>query len=206
MSEQASFPRYNKEENRVKNGHKPLLNCSGQTATVGTLASAKVCLALIVMVYFAGCGGAGINGTAPRVYENAKEMVKEARAGITEISIEEFKVKMESDEPFVLIDVREPGKYDENNIPGSISIPRGLLEFKIADEKFWDDEGMYVPGKDEEIIVYCKKGERGALAAETLVKLGYTNVKNLIGGWVVWEGGPEALEEEEEEVEESGCG
>jgi len=41
---------------------------------------------------------------------------------------------------------------------------------------------------------------------ETLVKLGYSNVKHLYGGWVVWEEGPEALEVEEEVVEESGCG
>jgi rhodanese-related sulfurtransferase len=44
------------------------------------------------------------------------------------------------------------------------------------------------------------------LAAETLVKLGYTNVRHLYGGWVVWEGGPEALDVEEEVVEEGGCG
>ncbi len=190
----------------MKNGHKLTVGRGGLTAIARALTAAKACPALIAMVFLVGCGGAGIDGTAPHVYEDAKEMVREAKAGITEISIEDFRTKMDGDDPFILIDVREPGEYDESNIPGSISIPRGVLEFKIANEKFWDDEGMYVPEKDEEIIVYCKKGELGALAAETLVILGYTNVKSLAGGWVVWEYGPEALEEEEEEVEEAGCG
>lgn len=153
-----------------------------------------------------GCGGAGVEGRAPKLYDDAQQMVREAKSGIAQIDVEEFKVKMESDDVFILIDVREPGEYDEDNIPGSVNIPRGILEFTIADEKFWDGEGLFAPEKDEEIIIYGHKVERGPLAAETLVKLGYTNVKDLYGGWIVWDQGSEALEVEEEVVEESGCG
>lgn len=163
-------------------------------------------LILALPVVLAGCGGSGIDGRGPKVYENAKQMVAEATAGIDRMDIEQFKVKMDSDDIFTIIDVREPNEFDEDNIPGSINIPRGLIEFKIADEKYWDAEGLFVPEKNEEIIVYGHKIERGALAAETLVKLGYSNIKHLHGGWVVWEKGPEALEAEEEVVEESGCG
>jgi rhodanese-related sulfurtransferase len=105
-----------------------------------------------------------------------------------------------------LIDVRESNEFEDGNIPGSFNVPRGILEFKIANEDYWDQLGMYVPEKDEEIIIYCKKGGRGALSTEALTKLGYRNCKNLTGGWIGWSKGPEAVEEEEEKKEEGGCG
>ena len=166
----------------------------------------KLTIMLLVLALLVNCGGAGIDGKAPKVYENAKALVAEAKKGVEKITIEEFNAKMESDDIFIVIDVREPAEYNEDCIPYSISIPRGLLEFNIADVKYWDAEGMFPPEKDEEIIVYCKKFSRGPLAAETLVKLGYTNVKYLYGGMTVYLHGPDALEAEEEPAEESGCG
>jgi rhodanese-related sulfurtransferase len=173
---------------------------------VSTVKKLSMGLAIAALIGFIHCGGAGIDGTAPRVYENAKKMVAEARAGITEISVEALKISIENEEEFILIDVREADEFDEGSIPGAFNLPRGLLEFKIASESFWDGQGMYVPEKNEEMILYCKKGGRGALATEALVKLGYKKVRNVAGGWVVWEYGPEALEEEEEKPEEGGCG
>ncbi|NQT24910.1 hypothetical protein HQ585_06130 [candidate division KSB1 bacterium] len=163
-------------------------------------------LLLVSLLLIIGCGGAGINGRAPHAYDGVKVMVAEAKAGIEKIEIEAFNTKMESDDMFILLDIRERHEYDEGNIAGSVNISRGLLEFKIADEAFWDDEGMFAPEKDEEIIVYGQKIDRGAMAAETLVKLGYNKVKYLYGGWTVWEHGPDALEVEEEVVVEEGCG
>ncbi len=168
----------------------------------------KPIIALLVatVAAFAGCGGAGIDGTPPRVYEDGNAMVAEALKGISETSADELRAKIENEEMFVLIDVREPDDYWEECIDGAINIPRGLLEFKIRDKRFWDDEGMYVPEKDEEIIVYSGKGKRGVLATQALVMLGYENVKNLCGGWVVWKFGPDALDAVEEAPEEGGCG
>lgn len=57
-------------------------------------------------------------------------------------------------------------------------IPRGLLEFEI-DKK--------VPDKKTKIIIYCKKGGRGILAAESLIKMGYKDVLSITGGLVGWE-------------------
>ena len=154
----------------------------------------------------AGCGGSGIEGRGPAACADAKEMVAKAKAGVDQIDIEEFNTLMDSDEYFTVIDVREADEFDEGSIPGAINIPRGILESKIADAKYWDSEGLFVPEKDEAMIVYGHKIDRGVLAAETLVKLGYSNVRHLYGGWVVWEEGPEALDVEEEVVEEGGCG
>jgi rhodanese-related sulfurtransferase len=59
-----------------------------------------------------------------------------------------------------------------------MNIPRGLLEFKIAKK---------VSDKNKEIVIYCKAGGRGCLAAFNLVRMGYKNVKNMDGGWKAWE-------------------
>ena len=65
---------------------------------------------------------------------------------------------------------------------------------------------MYMPKKDEKIIVYGEMIDRGAYAAETLNKLGYKDVKYLYGGWTAWLHGPDAIVEEEVVVKEAGCG
>jgi len=160
---------------------------------------------LALLAALAGCGGSGIEGRGPAACTDSKQLVAKARVGVDQIDIDEFNVLMESDEYFTVIDVREVDEFDEGSIPGAINIPRGILEGKIANAKYWDSEGLFVPEKDEVMIVYGHKIDRGVLAAETLVKLGYSNVRHLYGGWVVWTEGPDAVEVEEV-VEEGGCG
>jgi rhodanese-related sulfurtransferase len=72
-------------------------------------------------------------------------------------------------------------------IPGSINTPGGVLIFKMTDDGFWEEEMSYTPTKEDEIIVYCKKGKRSVLAADALLKLGFSNVTFLEGGWKNWE-------------------
>ena len=75
---------------------------------------------------------------------------------------------------YKILDVREESEYIEGHIKKSIFIPRGLLEFTIKDG---------IPDRTSKIAIYCREGKRSALAANTLLKLGYTNVVNLVGGW-----------------------
>ncbi len=125
--------------------------------------------------------------TCEKTYDNVDQLVETAKTDIDEISVPDFKAKYDNYDPFVLIDVRSEKEHNLGYIPGAINIPRGVIEFRIAKKDYWDNAGLYMPNKDEEIIVYCKKGHRGTLVAETLKKLGYTNVKNLEGGWKNWE-------------------
>jgi rhodanese-related sulfurtransferase len=94
---------------------------------------------------------------------------------------------MNGEEIYTLIDVRQEIENYYGYIPGSVNIPRGSLEFQIGKQEYWDNAGLYMPEKEEIIVLYCKKGDRGILAAETLTKMGYTNVKALDGGWKEWE-------------------
>ena len=121
-------------------------------------------------------------------YNSGDDMVKEALKTVKVITVDELNQLMENgEEIFTLIDVRQELEHYYGYIPGSVVLPRGSLEFSIADAEFWDNAGLYMPEKNEKIILYCKKGQRGILAAETLTKLGYTNVYAIEGGWKNWE-------------------
>jgi len=78
----------------------------------------------------------------------------------------------------VMIDVRETDEFKGGYLPGAIHIPRGVLEFKIAN--------MPEVKKDTHILLYCRSGNRSAYAARSLQELGYTNVTSLSGGYVAW--------------------
>ena len=94
-----------------------------------------------------------------------------------QISGAEAKALMDSESGYIIIDARTQSEYDEGHIPGAILIP----EYEIADRAEKE-----LPDKDQLILVYCRSGRRSKIAAEELVKLGYTNVKEF-GGIIDWE-------------------
>lgn len=120
-------------------------------------------------------------------YSDADEMVEAAKKNVASITVEEVKQKIDSMEMFNLIDVRVRTEHNHGYIPSAINIPRGTLEFKIANDEYWTNEGLYLPNKNEEFILYCKKGSRSVLAAASLKKLGYKNVRYIEGGFKKWE-------------------
>lgn len=120
-------------------------------------------------------------------FDNVEQMVAEAAKTVQMITPEQLHELMGSDEVYTLIDVRQELEYYYGYIPGSISMPRGSIEFDIADSTYWDNVGLYMPAKDEKIILYCKKGQRSTLVAKSLAMLGYKNVWVLEGGWKKWE-------------------
>lgn len=120
-------------------------------------------------------------------FSSATDMVEAAKKTVTLITADDLYNLMNGEEIYTLIDVRQEIENYYGYIPGSVNIPRGSLEFQIGKQEYWDNAGLYMPEKNEIIVVYCKKGDRGILAAETLAKLGYTNVKSLDGGWKEWE-------------------
>lgn len=86
-----------------------------------------------------------------------------------------------------------------------VNIPRGILEVKIADPVFREDYYEDTPVKDStNIIIYSQTGDRGILATETLMKLGYKNVINLKGGYNAWN--PDFDPGKSKKAESGGCG
>ena len=98
-------------------------------------------------------------------------------ASYEQISGAEAKALMDRESGYIIIDARTQEEYDLGHIPGAILIP----EYEIADRAEAE-----LPDKDQLILVYCRSGRRSKIAAEELVKLGYTNVKEF-GGIIDWE-------------------
>ncbi len=106
------------------------------------------------------------------------QMVAEARAAVTEISAEEF--HKHAAHGSVLIDVREAEEYEAGHVTGAIHIPRGVLEMEM-------DNNPEFMNRDKPIVLICRSGGRSALAACSIEKLGFINVKSLMGGFQAWE-------------------
>ncbi len=97
---------------------------------------------------------------------------------MTNITPEEVKKRLDAGEALNLIDVREPHENAEFNIGGKL-IPVG----NIQSMQIEDIEDL----KNEEVILYCRSGNRSGIAAMVLDQLGFTNTKNLTGGMLAWE-------------------
>jgi rhodanese-related sulfurtransferase len=94
------------------------------------------------------------------------------------ISVEELKARLDAGESLHLLDVREPGEHAEFNI-GGILLPLGRIRNMETDDiDSW---------KDEEVICYCRSGNRSGQACMILESAGFTNVKNLTGGMMTWQ-------------------
>jgi rhodanese-related sulfurtransferase len=94
------------------------------------------------------------------------------------ITPEEVKERLNKGEQLNLVDVREPHERDEFNI-GGVHIPLGQVQTMQVDQL----ENL----KNEEVIVYCRSGNRSGQAAMILDTLGFTNTKNLSGGMLAWQ-------------------
>jgi len=153
-----------------------------------------ISLLILSFVVFA-CQNQPTQNPALNSYENKDALVAAAKEVIKEISVEDFKTMYDGEDYFVLIDVRTMEEYDAGYIPGAANISRGKLEFDIAKEEVWDEMGLYIPEKTDPIVVNCRSGGRSALAAKSLMELGYTNVMSLKGGWNGWhEAYPDLIE------------
>ena len=97
-------------------------------------------------------------------------------AAYVNITAEEAKQIMDSEEGYIILDVRTQEEYDEGHIPGAVVISHEEITEK-AEEVLTD--------KDQLILVYCRSGRRSKIAAEALVELGYTNIKEF-GGIIDW--------------------
>jgi len=114
-------------------------------------------------------------------WPNKGDLVKVAQEYIVQVTPEQLNAEISKAKAgeLVVIDVREPSEYKAGHVPYAKSLPRGLMEFKIA---------KLVPDKATPIVIYCKSGGRGSLATLRLTTMGYENVKNLKKGFVYgWE-------------------
>ena len=120
-----------------------------------------VSLALMLIPLLVGCNG----GDHTSTYE--------------QITPAEAKALMDSEEGYIILDVRTPEEFAEGHIEGAILLP----DYEIGEKA----ESL-LTDKDQLILVYCRSGRRSKNAASSLAALGYTNIKEF-GGIIDWEYG-----------------
>ena len=112
-----------------------------------------------------------------------KDLITEAKSRIAEVDVHEAQKLM--GDGYRVLDVREPAEYLSGTIEGAVHIPRGTLE-PACDLEY--------PGRNPDLqdraqpwLILCRSGGRAALATEVMQQMGFSSVKNIIGGMLAWQ-------------------
>jgi molybdopterin/thiamine biosynthesis adenylyltransferase/rhodanese-related sulfurtransferase len=106
-----------------------------------------------------------------------RDLLQQVKSEIDEIDATETRERLESEQPPLLVDVRERDEWVEGFLPGAVHVPRGFLESRIE---------QVAPDRGREIVLYCAGGARSAFATKALRELGYENVSSMAGGFTDW--------------------
>jgi rhodanese-related sulfurtransferase len=110
--------------------------------------------------------------------EGFLKLVNDAKSRIREVTVEETRERMKTNNGARLIDVREDNEWQAAHASGAEHFSKGIIERDIE---------TAVPDKDTELILYCGGGFRSALATDVLQRMGYTKAFSMAGGWKAWE-------------------
>ena len=110
--------------------------------------------------------------------EGFLNVVDDAKSRIREVSVAETQARLKQNADAKLIDVREDNEWQAAHARGATHLSKGIIERDIE---------TAVPDKNTELILYCGGGYRSALSADSLQKMGYTNVWSMAGGWKAWQ-------------------
>lgn len=129
----------------------------------------KIVTVLLMTALLAGCGVDETSQTAQTTENTSQE-------AYMNITAEEAKNLMDTEDDYVILDVRTQEEYEEKHIPGAVLIPDTEIAQRAEQE---------LTDKDQLILVYCRSGRRSKLASEELEKLGYTRIREF-GGIIDW--------------------
>ena len=113
------------------------------------------------------------------------DLIAECLTEVEELFPWDLAEKLQQPEPPILLDIREPYEYDALHIEGSLLVPRGILE-AACDWDYDDTVPELAGGREREIVVICRSGNRSVLAAHTMKRMGFKHVSSLktgIRGW-----------------------
>jgi rhodanese-related sulfurtransferase len=133
------------------------------------------------------------------------EMIKRALEHVPEMMPWDLEERLQQNPDLLILDVREPYEYDLMHIPGSMAVPRGVLETACE----WDYEETIpelVKARDREIVVVCRSGYRSVMAARAMQELGYKNVTSLktgLRGWNDYEQPLQDIQSKKVELDDS---
>lgn len=131
----------------------------------------------------AACLGLPLVATAAEVpgIKDGDHIARELAGQVQAISTEALRQEIETNPELVLIDIRMPGEVERMGgaikAPQNVNIPRGWLEFRVT---------RHAERPDTPIVVYCGADFRSPLAADTLQRMGYTDVRYYPDGFLGW--------------------
>jgi rhodanese-related sulfurtransferase len=105
------------------------------------------------------------------------KLVDDAKSRIRQVDFREVKRRLDARQKMILVDIREESEWARGHLPGAVHLSRGILERDIE---------QAFPDKHAPLVLYCGGGYRSALSADSLQKMGYTNVISMDGGWRGW--------------------
>jgi len=114
---------------------------------------------------------------APQHAPGFLKIVNDAKQRVREVTVDDVKAKLDRNEKFVLVDVREESEFVKDHLPGAIHLGKGVIERDIEER---------VPNPATPLVLYCGGGFRSALAADNLQKMGYSSVVSMDGGVRGW--------------------
>jgi molybdopterin/thiamine biosynthesis adenylyltransferase/rhodanese-related sulfurtransferase len=106
-----------------------------------------------------------------------RDLLQQVKSEIEEVDATRARELVDSAQPPLVIDVREPDEWQDGHIPRAVHVPRAYLESRIE---------AVAPDHAQPVVVYCAGGSRSAFAAKSLEELGYENVISLAGGYTDW--------------------
>ena len=113
------------------------------------------------------------------------DLVNQCLPHITELFPWDLEEELNSDKKLLLVDISEDKEYARYHIPGSISVPRGILE-AACDYDYDETVPELARSRGTAIILICRSGNRSALAADTLQQMGFSDVRSLKTGLRGW--------------------
>ncbi|HEY9053168.1 MAG TPA: rhodanese-like domain-containing protein [Gammaproteobacteria bacterium] len=118
-----------------------------------------------------------------------KDLIAEVLPDIREMFPWDLEERMQETSDLLLIDITEPNEYETVHIKDAINVPRGILEAS-CDWNYEDTLPELAGGRDREIVIICRSGNRSVLAAYTMQLMGFKNVTSLktgLRGWFDYE-------------------
>ena len=117
--------------------------------------------------------------------KTSAQIVESIKANINQVTVDNLAENLAKN--IVLIDVREPDEFKESHIAGSVNFPRGVLEMQLdTHPEFKGAESPLEEMDKFPIYLICRSGARSALAAESLQRMGFSNVLSVTGGMMEW--------------------
>jgi rhodanese-related sulfurtransferase len=113
------------------------------------------------------------------------DLIKDALLRVREILPWDLRRQMDAGDELLLVDVRESDEFARLHIPGSMNVPRGILE-QSCEWDYEETQPRLAAGHHLKVVVICRSGKRSVLAADVMQQMGFVDVVSLrtgVRGW-----------------------